>query len=147
MASGAPSISTWPGCSFYIPYPGLYPRLSWAGGGEIKAEQYNSAVQHMVLFYVKQVRGSFWPCNCRVLDRKLIVSKTHIHTHTHTPTYIYLYIYIHIPWPPLSPRDDVTLLSRVWRKSFSATTLDVGKNTNMLILKYKLSIIFSIRKG
>lgn len=60
--------------------------------------------------------------------------------------YIY-YIYIYIPWPPLSPRDDVTLLSRVWRKSFSATTLDLGKNTNILILKYKLNVIFSMRDG
>lgn len=34
-----------------------------------------------------------------------------------------------VPWPPLSPRDVVTLFSKVWRKSFSATTLEPNIQT------------------
>lgn len=53
--------------------------------GEIKAEQYNRAVQHIVLLYVKRVSGSYWASNCRVVDRKLMFQKQ---------VYIHIYVYI-----------------------------------------------------
>lgn len=34
-----------------------------------------------------------------------------------------------VPWPPLSPRNAVTLFSKVCRKSFSATTLEPNRHT------------------
>ena len=63
------------------------------------------------------------------------LTDTHTHTQTHTHTNMQKETESTacecgaLPWPPLSPRDAVTLFSKVWRKSFSATTLQTNTYT------------------
>lgn len=45
-----------------------------------------------------------------------------------------------VPWPPLSPRDAVTLFSKVWRKSFSATTLEPKEHIHLKTHRDLLSL-------